>query len=345
MDGFFLEYRDPMFGLIILFSAIFIISFVNYWWGILKSKEERHGIEQFIKKFEIVSDEDEYKKLLKDHSIPVESLALLAHAYTKSGDFEKAIGLYLIILERTKEKKKKEFILSELGKTYFKAGFLRRSADIFIESLRLHPRNTESLRFLSVTYEKLKEYEKAIEVLDSLEELGAKVVKQRSYLKSLSVIYNYSLTDTQKVTQLQELFKEHSFLQRKYFEYCKLIHKSIPLEEFDKFDLSSFIDLLWFEDGGYIDLKNSKNPLCKEIYSAKVGTQISSYQFFEFEVLSKLRQAGYEKAGLNFEYLCGECKQTFPMYFYRCPHCHTIASAKIQPLLTKESYEENISFQ
>lgn len=334
-----------MFGLIILFSAIFIISFVNYWWGIFKSKEERQGIEQFIKKFEIVSDEDEYKKLLKDHSIPIESLALLAHAYTKSGDFEKAIGLYLIILERTRDREKKEYILSELGKTYFKAGFLRRSADIFIESLRLHPRNTESLRFLSVSYEKLKEYDKAIEVLNSLEELGATVTKQRSYLKALSIIYKYDLSDEQKVVKLQELCKGATFLQRKYFEYCKLIHKPISLEEFDSFDMAPLIDVIWFEDNSFLNMKQAKNPLIQEILSAKGEGEIENYQFFEFEVLAKLQKIGYTKAKLNFEYICSECKQTFPIHFYRCPHCHTIASAKIQPILTKESYEENISFQ
>lgn len=334
-----------MFGLIILFSAIFMISFVNYWWGAFKSKEEKHGIEQFIKKFEIVSDEDEYKKLLKDHAIPVESLALLAHAYTKSGDFEKAIGLYLIILERTKEKKKKEFILSELGKTYFKAGFLRRSADIFLESLRLHPRNAESLKFLSVTYEKLKEFDKAIEVLDSLEELGAKVTNQRSYLKALSIIYNYQLSDTQKVKEIKKLLEKAPFLQRKYFEFLKRINKKIEIKELDTFDLHALIDLLWYEDLNFIDLRESKSVLVQEILSAKdLVAEVEVFEYFEFEVLAKLKKAGFTKASLNFEYICDECKHTFPIHFDRCPNCHSIASVKIQPIISKENHEENISF-
>ena len=183
MGNFFIEYRDPMFGILVLFAIVFVISFVNYWWGTYKNKEESNDIAKFIKKFEIVSDEDAFKNLLKNHNIPIESLVLLAHTYSKSGDFEKSIGLYLLALERTSTRDEKKYILSELGKTYFKAGFLRRSEDVFIESLKLHPRNEESLKYLSVTYEKLKEYERAIEVLDSLEELGAKVDKQRDYLK------------------------------------------------------------------------------------------------------------------------------------------------------------------
>lgn len=347
LDNFFIEYRDPMFGLIILFTTIFVISFVNYWWGTYKSKEEKHGIEQFIKKFEIVSDEDEYKKLLKDYTVPVESLGLLAHAFTKSGDFEKAIGLYLVILERTKKREQKEYILTELGKTYFKAGFLRRSADIFLESLRLHPRNTESLKFLSVTYEKLKEYDKAIEVLDSLEELGAKVANQRAYLKALSIIYSYELSDTQKFQELKALMQEATFLQRRFYEFSALIGKPIDVKDFDLYDQENFIDILWYMDLNFMDLSNSDNPLIQEVMSARGlnDTFDNEFEFFEFEILAKLSKSGFNKAALNFEYICDECKHTFPIHFTRCPNCHTIATAKIQPLITKNCYEENISFQ
>jgi tetratricopeptide (TPR) repeat protein len=347
LDNFFIEYRDPMFGLIILLCAIFVISFVNYWWGTYKSKEEKQGIEQFIKKFEIVSDEDEYKKLLKDYTIPAESLALLAHSYTKSGDYEKAIGLYLIVLERTKKREQKEYVLAELGKTYFRAGFLRRSADIFLESLKMHPRNHESLKFLSVTYEKLKEYDKAIEVLDSLEELGAKVINQRSYLKALSIIYNYKLDDLKKQNELRELAKTKTFLQRQLLEFSILINKPLNIEEFDSFDSKNLIDLIWYMDFNFMNLLASKDELTQEILSAKglVDRHDKDFKYFEFEVLSKLQRAGFNKAALNFEYICNTCKHTFPMYFYRCPNCHSVAKAQINPLITRVNNEENISFQ
>ena len=68
---------------------------MNFWWGVFKSKEEKSSIERFIKRFEISKDEDEYKILLNDYTIPASSLALLAHAYQKSGDFEKSIAIYL----------------------------------------------------------------------------------------------------------------------------------------------------------------------------------------------------------------------------------------------------------
>lgn len=346
LDNFFIAYRDPMFGLIILFSAIFIISFVNYWWGAYKSKEEKSGIEQFIKRFEIISDADEYKTLLKDHSIPLESLMILASGYTKSGDFEKAIGVYLLALERTKKRDQKESVLFALGKTYFKAGFLRRSTEVFLESLKLFPRNEETLRYLSVTYEQLKEYDKAIEALDALEELGAKVKQQRSYLKSLCITYNYKLSDAQKLKKLTELIDDAPFLQRKIFDYWRLTNSVVPLEIFEKFDHKKLIDLLWEADREWFDISTCKAPFVQEVSAARGLSQSNGVGLhFELDVLAKLHAIGYIGASLSFEYMCNECKNSFPVHFYRCPSCQAIDSVNIRPVIAKESYEENISFQ
>ncbi len=347
MGGMFLEYRDPMVGLIILFSAIFVISFVNYWWGAYKHKEEKAGIKDFIKRFEIVSDEGEFKSLLKDKTIPLESLVLLAHGYGKSGDFEKAIGLYLLALDRTRKREEKEYILSELGKTYFNAGFLRRSCEVFLDSLKLHPRNEESLKHLSVSYEKLKEYDRAIEVLDSLEELGAKVTKQKDYLMALSIKYDYKLNNKEKIDKLTSMLKNAPFLQRKIFELWQITGEKVDLELFETFDHKKLLDMLWMADTNWFDISTCKAPLVQEICSARglIQAQCKKYTYFELEVLSNLQSVGYKKASLNFEYICSECKNSFPIHSHRCPNCQAIASASIEPIITKGSYEDSVSFQ
>jgi len=347
LDSIFLEYRDPMFGLIILFSAIFLISFVNYWWGAYRRKEEKVDIENFIKRFEIVSDESEFKTLLKDKTIPLESLTLLAHGYGKSGDFEKAIGLYLLALDRAKKREEREYILSELGKIYFNAGFLRKSCEVFLDSLKLHPRNEESLKHLSVSYERLKEYDRAIEVLDSLEELGAKVTKQRDYLMSLSIIYDYKFSDEKKLKELSNMLEFAPFLERKIFEFWQTTKAKVDLKLFEKFDHKKLLDLLWMVDLGWFDISNCKAPLVQQICSAKGLNRVKhdKYDYFELEVLANLNSIEYKKASLSFEYICGECKNCFPIHFYRCPNCQSIASANIEPTITEGVYEESVSFQ
>ena len=347
MDNFFIAYRDPLFGVIILFAIVFVISFSNYWWGVFKNKEEKQSIDKFVKKFEIVTDENEYKKLLEDASIPLESLALLAHAYFKGGDYEKAINIYLVTLKRVKGKEEKQYLLSTLGKTYFKAGFLQRSSEVFLESLHLHPRNEESLKYLTVAYEQLQEYVKAEEVLDSLEELGAKVAVQRAYLKALSTIKDSNLKSSQKVEQLLELCVTAPFLKRKVFEYMLENGIKIEPEFFETLPFRSIMDLLWYVDVMVYDMLTCKDPLVQQIAMARALTPyIEPKQEvpFALDVLGKLHSIGYTQASLSFEYLCFECKHIFPIHFYRCPHCQSIDTVTIQTTLTKADHEENISF-
>lgn len=346
MDNFFIAYRDPMFGIIILFAIVFVLSFANYWWGVFKNKEEKESIEKFVKKFEIVTDESEYKKLLEDFSIPLESLALLAHAYGKSGDYEKAINIYLVALKRVKGRDEKQYLLSTLGKTYFKAGFLRRSADVFLESLRLHPRNKESLKYLTVAYEQLQEYEKADEVLDSLEELGAEVGLQKNFLLCLGVIKDKTLKETQKIEKLMKLIEEEPSLKRKVFEFMQENGIKIEPKFFENLDFEAMIDILWYLEKSVYDISTCKDILVSQIAMAKGLAPYVEVENpkFEFETLAKLNTLGYTKATLGFEYVCKECKQAFPVHFYRCPNCQSINSVTIQTFLTKVSDEENSSF-
>jgi len=335
-----------MFGIIILFAVIFVISFANYWWGIFKSKEEKNSIDKFVKKFEIVSDEKEYKKLLQDSEIPIESLALLADAYGKSGDYEKSINIYLISLKRVKGKDKKKYILSTLGKTYFKAGFLSRSSEVFLESLRLHPRNEESLKYLTVVYERLKEYKKAIDVLDALEELGARTTQQKRYIQTLELFEDKYISNTQKVKKLQKISTEEHFLQRKYFEFLQQNRLEIPRDEFLKFDYKNLLDLLWFCDNKWLDLSNYDNPIIKQIAMARglIPYENIDKSMFELKAMGILKTSGDIKADLSFHYMCKECKNVFPIYFYRCPKCLCIASAKVQSSIVKQSDETSIPF-
>lgn len=347
MDNFFIAYRDPLFGIIILFAIVFVISFSNYWWGVFKSKEEKQSIDKFVKKFEIVTDENEYKKLLDDASIPLESLALLAHAYAKSGDYEKAINIYLVTLKRVKGKDEKQYLLSTLGKTYFKAGFLRRSSEVFLESLHLHPRNEESLKYLTVAYEQLQEYARAEEVLDALEELGAVVNIQRTYLKALATLKDNTLKESQKIENFLELCEKAPFLKRKLFEYMHESGIKIEPSFFETLPYHQMMDILWYVDEGAYDILTCKAPLVQQIAMAKGLTPYHALENeapFALDVLGKLQSVGYTKATLGFEYLCSECKQIFPIHFYRCPHCQSINTVTIQTTLTKADNEENISF-
>ncbi|WP_200763132.1 tetratricopeptide repeat protein [Nitrosophilus alvini] len=342
MDNFLLEYRDPLFGIIIFFSLIFIISFFSYWWGIMKSKEEESELGRFLSKFEGNADKELWSPENLDDT--KKALLLLASSFEKSGDFEKAIAIYLGILEKTVNKSEKHDVLRLLGRVYFKAGFLQRCKDIFIEILKFFPRDPWSLRYLMVTYERLRDYRKALEITESLEELED-VKEERGYLLARNIIEESSLSDTEKIRRLLALYADFPGHTRLIFEF---IFKTRPNEGWKALKEEHYpiiCDILWNLPYHSVDFgRVEKNRYLKELYSAKgYGNYADGSTVFEFDVLINLNKEEYGRAGLEFEYICRECKQIFPLPFNRCPNCMKTGSAEPEMLISEVINEKDIS--
>ena len=184
MDFFFVEYRDPMFGLLVLVALVLVVAMLHYAWRTLSSKSQKKGLEGFIKKFDIA---DEHKDLLRASSLSLENLHFLAGIFTKSGEFEKAIQIYLIALEKIKDKGEQEAIFYDLAEVYFRAGFLQRSVEVLLNALNLRPRNEKALKLLKIVYLRLKRYDEVLQSLDALFELGCEVSKEREFINVVAL--------------------------------------------------------------------------------------------------------------------------------------------------------------
>lgn len=184
MDFFFVEYRDPMFGLLVLVALVLVVAVLHYAWRTLSSKSQKKGLEGFIKKFDIA---DEHKDLLRASSLSLENLHFLAGIFTKSGEFEKAIQIYLIALEKIKDKGEQEAIFYDLAEVYFRAGFLQRSVEVLLNALNLRPRNEKALKLLKIVYLRLKRYGEVLQSLDALFELGCEVSKEREFINVVAL--------------------------------------------------------------------------------------------------------------------------------------------------------------
>jgi len=340
MDNFYIEYRDPLFGIIIFFLLIFIVSFVNYWWSVYKSKDEEKSIQKFIKKFQIDSPDEEYKIIFEDKNLTLDTIILLSKSYEKIGQYEKSISIYLYALTVYKKRAQKQNILFLLGKVYLRVGFLERAREIFIRSLKISPRHEESLKYLTITYELLKEYEKAEEVLDALEELGSEVEKEKIYIKSMK-ISKENLPSKEKENKLYELSSLKS-TQRIYVEFILKNDINLDFQKMEKFDLRNLFDIFWRLPKERYDLEFAKNhKFLKDILSARnIIKEQTHSDIFELDILQNLKIADYKKADLNFEYLCSNCKNSYPFYFSRCPNCHTVDSVEIVPVLVKKSFRD-----
>jgi|GEM_PF-107589 len=184
MDFFFVEYRDPMFGLLVLVALVLVVAVLHYAWRTISSKSQKKGLEGFIKKFDIA---DEHKDLLRASSLSLENLHFLAGIFTKSGEFEKAIQIYLIALEKIKDKGEQEAIFYDLAEVYFRAGFLQRSVEVLLNALNLRPRNEKALKLLKIVYLRLKRYDEVLQSLDALFELGCEVSKEREFINVIAL--------------------------------------------------------------------------------------------------------------------------------------------------------------
>jgi len=348
MNIFFLEFRDPLFSVIIFFTLIFIITFLSYWWARYRKREDYRYLNRFLRQFHTPPAVAELGAFISSGDVPQKIWLLLAHSYSKSGDYEKSIEIYNEILKQIDQKNQKE-IMFLLGKTYFKAGFLERSQHIFLEILRKHPRTPQVLEYLLLVYENMKDYKSAMDVLEPLDELNQNILADKVYLKSLALLNDSSLPIDEKNSKLIEIYKESHQASYMIFEYLFRVNPKLAWANFDSSKSDKMVDLLWNIKKDDLDLEIiEQNSYLRDLYSARGDINFSSKSnIFEFDALINIDKK--INATLSFEYICDNCKQVFPFSFYRCSSCHSIDTMSVEYSLTKDYHrdfsEENNSFQ
>ena len=349
MGTFFLEFRDPLFSIIIFFAIIFMITFLSYWWGRYKTKEDSRHLDKFLQQFKSLPSKSELSILISSGELSEKSWLLLANSYYKNGDYEKSIEIYNEILKLTATANSQDTLFL-LGKTYFKAGFLERAKQIFLQILKKSPRTPQALNYLLLVYEYMRDYKSALEVLEPLDELGKNVTKEKAYLQSLEILNNLELNESTKTQQLLEIYKantQHTYL---VFEYLFRVNPSLAWENFDSSKSELLSDIFWNLEAKNLNLDIiSKNSFLRELYTARGDLDLATQSsIFEFDILINLKHTTVS-AGLNFEYLCDNCKQAYPFAFNRCTFCHAIDTSKVEWSVTKNYHkdfsEENNSFQ
>ncbi len=347
MNSLFIEYRDPLFGIIVFFVLVFVIALFSYWWGRFKTKDDHRHLDRFLRQFKTAPSETELKELLSSSKISSKSWLLLADSYSKNGQYEKSIEIYYGLLANKQEDVNKKEIMFLLGRTYFKAGFLERSKNVFLEILKANPRTPQALRYLLLIYEHLRDYKSALSVLEPLDELGEDVKSDKIYLETILLLNDYTIDENEKTQKLLALYKEHRRLTYLIFEYLFKKHPKLAWQNLDQSQCERVSDLLWNLSLDAIDFDIiSQNVYLRELFSAKgfVALEKNS-SVFEFDLLINLRKTDYKGATLTFEYICKQCKQIYPFAFHRCPSCHAIDSVLSEPIISKEYSENNNSFQ
>lgn len=348
MNTFFIEYRDPLFSVIIFFVLIFVIAFFSYWFGRYKKKEDSKYLDKFLQGFRLLPSHDELKVLISSGELSEKSWLLLAQSYFKNGDYEKSIEIYNELLKVGSKANSRDTMFL-LGRTYFKAGFLERARKIFLEILKNNPRTPQALNYLLLVYEYMRDYKSAIEVLEPLDELQKETINDTAYLQSLMLLNDSNKPSAEKANALLKIYKDTNILTYMVFEYLFRVDPKLAWKNFDSSKSEQLGELLWHLDTKKLDLDIiSQNGFLRELYTARGDVKLATRSLvFEFDILIKLE--GKSNVTLAFEYVCDNCKQTSPFVFNRCTSCHSIDTARVEMSLTKDYYrntvEENNSFQ
>jgi tetratricopeptide (TPR) repeat protein len=321
-----------------------MIAVVTYVWGVYRQQKENSTLQKFLEKFESA------ECALDTRSMPFDSamfnpLALLAKAFENSGEYHKAINIYLYLIKHTNNPIDKGDLMQRLGETYLHAGFLERAKTIFAEILHKRPRNIEVLHKLGIVYEMMREYDKALEVITPLQILGEDTRELEKFLYFEKIASDKQILPEDKMRSLISLLREEPSLYRPILSILFRLDIDKAWAQIDRSSLHYILDILWFLPYSQLDLDIiSRDRSLSAIYYAKgyITTPSKECGIFTIDLLVAGRINGFEDGDLIFSYLCKRCKQSFPVPFARCPNCLAFNTMEVEEdIVKRESRTEN----
>ena len=353
-----IQYRDPLFGVVVFIFCIGIVSLFAYYWNHIVSKRQQYSLNKFIESFDYIGFDKEAREFLALSPNPTPSLLFMAQMYQKSANYDKAIRLYVALLDSIPNPVDKVPILESLGVVYEKAGFLLRTKDIYLEILRYSPRNQMVLKALIRTYEKLSLFADALDALECLEELQDGTALYKNYLQT-KILVTAKQPSEDIARELLAILDSEPRLARLILSYFKDFYPALFWEcllKVPKGILLELQDILWNLNLDAIPLElikelsnnpiNSQNKIIKDIFEAKgvLPLSFSQKDTFELETLCLLRTHKSFQGDLGFSYQCSACKATTPLAFEHCPHCEELLSLKTLVFLKEKQDEIRYSF-
>ncbi|MDQ7085788.1 MAG: hypothetical protein Q9M36_13145 [Sulfurovum sp.] len=345
MESILPAYNDPLFSILLIIVIALIITLMTYGWGLYSQQKEEGKLLKFLEKF------DGSECTLNTTDMPFEStmlkpLTLLAKAFENSGEYPKAINIYLYLIKHIHHKAGEIELMERLGNTYLHAGFLERAKSIYLEILRRNPRNIKVLYEIGIVYEALHEYDKAKEIIEPLTILGEQTSQLAHFFDFAQLMDIKNMETSEKVEKLNLLLEKEPSMYRSIVSALLDLDLKSAWKIIDPKRSKELLDILWFLPNSQLDLDTiSSNDVFHTLYYAKGYLQspkIAS-NIFSLDMLATARQGGFEGGDLVFSFLCNKCKQHFPVSFRRCPSCTAIHSLKVEESIVKLTPKTNHS--
>jgi lipopolysaccharide assembly protein B len=340
LQGLFLEYKDPLFGMIIFVAIIFTVTLLTYLWNLYTLRFKSNHIEAFVESFQSTSRPQTIDNLLAAKELPLDALLLLAQTYYKSSHYEITIEICIDILKRPKNNLQKEVLLL-LAKSYYKAGFYKRSETALIELLRFNTQEPQALNYLCVIYERLHRFNDATDALGALNEMGEDVEISINYIKTIQILKSTQTEKKLENAKLLELASTNKKLIRPIFMHLFRTQTSFAWKAFDFSNYEMIVDILWNlpKESLDFDIIAQHDTLQALWYAKGHHPQSAQSDIFEINVLNTLLAHGHSDASLAFSYQCDNCKESTPLMSHRCPNCLSLLSLETQISVVEASKE------
>lgn len=336
MQHFNFLYKDSLFSIALFTFIIALVILLEQARAYFTRKRNKKFLQKFAQNQNAYASSENLDELLKHAKIS--SLMFLARAYSKIADIEMSIEILKGLLNRPLKDEEKIAVLDLLAENYFSVGYLQKTKDTVKEILRFSPRNVEALLKLLHAYELEKDYSKALETLECLEELETPEIETiKNYLYLMHLIENKE--DAAKILHVSKASLD---LKKIALNYLKSYDENLFWQEIDATErLENVIDLLW--DMNIPAFILEKHAILQDIARSQ-GLLLDNKpcQVFELEVLCALLNSPI-KASLTFEYRCKHCKQIFPFESHRCPVCYQLAFMDVVLKISKESYGSGLN--
>jgi len=340
VDALLIDYRDPLFAILLIAGMVFIIAFVSYWWGVYVKSRKSRRLQRFLRRFETHGVKKSLETMPYSPAM-TQPLVLLAHAYEKSGEYTNAIEIGLYLLEHCSDDTMTYELMELVGTTYMHAGFLERAHSTFLQILKSNPRNKKVLNDLMVVYERLQNFKKAKEVVESLEAMGVNVADLKLYIDLKIITSDLYMEHDKKIETVIDFYMANKKYERIVFEYLLKNEPQRAWEMVQEANIEHLVDIFWFLPTSFLDYDRIKeSPKLRAIYGARGDIEPSEPTgWFLIDMMNHLRKTGFKETTLQFAYLCKNCKQQFPVPFDRCPKCLALDSAVVETEITKAENE------
>jgi tetratricopeptide (TPR) repeat protein len=346
MENVLPAYNDPLFSILIIVGIAFVISVATYGWGVLKRQKENSKLLKFLEKFNSAECALDTSNMAYEKHM-FKPLTLLARAFENAGEYHKAISLYLYLIKNTSKDEGKYELMTYLGSTYLRAGFLERSKNIFLKILQHTPRNPKVLKELGIVYEMTQSYDKAKEILEPLNQLGEETSELQGFLAFSKVAHSKQLTPEEKCEKLIAILAGEPRFYRQVMGQLFGLNTAYAWQQFDPSRTLEILDTLWQLPNSQLnfDIIANHTTLATLYYAKGLLSQPPTQRcgIFELDILAIAKERGFEEVDLLFSYLCKKCKRNFPVPFMRCPNCMSIHSIEVKGKLVHATPQTDYS--